>query len=48
MVVIDEGRGIHPDEVKSIFGMFTQSRQGLARRSKEDIAEAARILAIGW
>jgi two-component system CheB/CheR fusion protein len=29
--VADEGRGIDPQELKSVFGMFTQSRQGLAR-----------------
>jgi two-component system CheB/CheR fusion protein len=31
IVVADEGRGIESNEVESIFGMFTQSRQGLAR-----------------
>jgi two-component system CheB/CheR fusion protein len=31
IVVADEGRGIEPEELTSIFGMFTQSRQGLAR-----------------
>jgi two-component system, chemotaxis family, CheB/CheR fusion protein len=31
IVVADEGRGIEPRDLKSIFGMFTQSRQGLAR-----------------
>ncbi|HET7728917.1 MAG TPA: ATP-binding protein, partial [Usitatibacter sp.] len=29
--VADEGRGIEPGELKSIFEMFVQSRQGLAR-----------------
>ena len=31
VVIEDEGRGIPPDELKSVFGMFNQSRQGLAR-----------------
>jgi two-component system CheB/CheR fusion protein len=31
IVVADEGRGIDPRDINSIFGMFTQARQGLAR-----------------
>ncbi|HET9576466.1 MAG TPA: chemotaxis protein CheB [Usitatibacter sp.] len=31
IVVADEGRGIDPAELTNIFGMFHQSRQGLAR-----------------
>ncbi len=31
IVVADEGRGIEPGDLGAIFGMFTQSRQGLAR-----------------
>jgi len=31
VLVSDEGRGIEPGELTSIFGMFTQSRQGLER-----------------
>jgi PAS domain S-box-containing protein len=31
ILVADEGRGIEPQDLTSIFGMFTQSRQGLAR-----------------
>src|SRR4029077_17247605 len=31
IVVADEGRGIDPRDLTTIFGMFTQSRQGLAR-----------------
>jgi two-component system, chemotaxis family, CheB/CheR fusion protein len=31
ITVADEGRGIDPQDLSSIFGMFTQSRQGLAR-----------------
>ena len=32
IVVADEGRGIDPVDIPNIFGMFSQSRQGLARR----------------